>query len=317
MLITYEHFKKIYKDKIPATFLVIMLDMNCNANCKVCIAKHVFKGPLCKQYCEKFLECKHLRCCDHIASDDEFYANLQKILDVINTSNLSIMISGGEPTLSPRFEKVFQILNAYKSKISDIRIETNGAGLDDLIIQNLLINNNVKILLSRYSYLEAHNLREFNFKYKPVLNSDIVKYAKIYGKNLIINSILLKKIIPNAQALLKEVREMQKLGITQHTFVEIMVDTTLEAANQDLVKYYNEQLITAQDLHKQLLAEGVQVVSGFGTDTAGEFYYKKDNLKFSINYCKIDKKYQEVPNKFFRKFLVVPSGEISIDGIEV
>ena len=59
------------------------------------------------------------------------------------------------------------------------------------------------------------------------------------------------------------------------------------------------------------------MVSGFGTDTAGEFYYKKDNLKFSINYCKIDKKYQEVPNKFFRKFLVVPSGEISIDGIEV
>lgn len=317
MLITQSHFDNIYKkNQIPFTLLVIILDNYCNAACKVCIAKHVFKSELCKEVCEKFSECHSLRCCDHTASDEDFYGNLRHVLETINSPYLSVIVSGGEPTLSPRFKDTFLLLDEFKSKISEISLETNGANLRDSLIQKILLDHKVKILLNRYSVNELDNLQEFNFMTHPVTNEDLKFFIQTYNNQLQVNTILLKKYIPDAQALLNMAFAMKDLGIKTHGFVEILADTTLSASNKELMAYYNEQLIRANDLHQQLLDLGVEVLQEACSEVEGSRTYKKEDLEFTINYCKLDKKYQVVPNNFFRKFLVEPSGEIALDSIE-
>ena len=317
MLITLNHFDTIYKkNQIPFTLLVIILDNYCNAACKVCIAKHVFKSELCKDVCEKFSECHSLRCCDHTASDEDFYTNLRHVLETINSPYLSVIVSGGEPTLSPRFKDTFLLLDKFKSKISEISLETNGANLRDSVIQNILLDHKVKILLNRYSANELDNLQEFNYMTHPVTNEDLKFFIQTYNNQLQVNTILLKKYIPDAQALLEMALAMKDLGIETHGFVEILADTTLSASNKELMAYYDEQLVSANDLHQQLLDLGVEVVQEACSEVEGSRTYKKEGLEFTINYCKLDKKYQIAPNNFFRKFLVEPSGEIGIDSIE-
>lgn len=318
MLITHEHFKKIYENnQIYGTTLVLILDNNCNAACRVCIAKHAFKSPLCKQYCEKFTECRYSRCCDHIASDDEFYSSVRSILNTINSSELSIMISGGEPTLSTRFRAVFDILKEYKNKITNIFMETNGANLLNDAVKEILLEHNVDIILSRYNHIEADNMQEFGFISSPVTNDVFKTILETYGKKVQVNSILLKKFIPDAEALLEVAKNMKALGANSHGFVEIMADTTLESSNRELIQYYREQLVTADELYSQLTKDPeVEVISDFRDEVSGITQYKKADLTFFITYCKMDKKYPQTPNNFYRKFLVMPSGEIGIDGIE-
>lgn len=317
MLITQEHFNKIYQDnQVPFTLLVLILDNKCNATCKVCIAKHVFKSSLCKQYCEKFPECNYSRCCDHYATDEEFYAGVKNALATINSPHLSVIVSGGEPTLSSRFKGTFELLEEYKHKITEIRMETNGANLADEEVKAILLKNNVKILLSRYNHIEEDNLKEFGFLSHPVSNEALKGFVQSYGSNLQINTIILKKFIPDAETLLKVASEMRALGVTAHEFVEIMADTTLEASNKDLIKYYNEQLITAEELHKQLIQLDAEVIQSSTSEAEGYTRYRKDDLVFSITYCNLAKKYLTNTNNFFRKFLIEPSGEIAIDSIE-
>ena len=317
MLITQKHFDKIYQEnQIPYTLLVLILDNYCNASCKACIAKHVFKSPLCQSSCEKFSECKYLRCCDHTAPDEEFYASIRHVLEKINSQYISVIVSGGEPTLSSRLKNTFDILDEFKYKINEIKLETNGANLNDEAVKDILLKHNVKILLNRYSHKEVDNLQEFNFTSHPVTNEDLKLFVQNYKSNLQVNTILLKKFIPDASVLMTVAAEMKAMGISSHGFVEILADVTLEASNKDLMKYYTEQLITAEELHNQLLQLGVEVTQSFCNETEGTTFYKNGDLDFSVSYCKLDKKYLLAPNNFFRKFLIEPSGEIGIDGIE-
>lgn len=318
MIISKEHFKKQFIDNtIKVTILPIMLDNNCNAQCKACIGKHIFKSDLCKDTCTAYSTCNKLRCCDHIADDDTFYNNLRFILSTITSDTVHIILTGGEPTLSSRLLPMIELLKEYSYTNKIISIETNGAKLGDSAIEAAIKENNIQIYLSRYSGNEQANLEEFNFKEFPVTNEMVKDFANRYGNLLYTNTIILKKNICDIKSLLKCITDFEELGVKQHGFVEFLADPSLSEQNKELIKYYNDQKVNVSNLIKELpYTRGVQEISSYQNDYAGSGTYLYGTIPFTISFAKLEKQYRRKVMEPIRKFLIVPSGEISIDRIE-
>ena len=317
MLITQEHFQKIYAENtIQATCLVLILNNDCNANCRACLAQQVFKSALCKDLCEAYATCKYLRCCDHTAPDEEYYTRLETILSTINSQHVDIIITGGEPTISPRFIPVLELISKYNFPSKVLQLETNGAKLKDDLISEAIKKYNVKIHLSRYSPKDAANLEEFRFKDFITTNKDITELATIYGDLLGISTVILKKHISSGQDLLNMVEYSTSLGIQHQDFLEVMADTTLEDVDPAILTYYREQLVTAEQLHNELLALGVSCLSESRTESYGYSVYDYNGQKFSITYSKLNLQHSQETNNYFSRFLIMPSGEIGVNGIE-
>jgi len=317
MLITKEHFKRIYENNtIGITNLAFIIDNACNANCKACIAKHVFKSSLCKEVCEGYATCKHIRCCDHAATDEEFYTAVEEILATVTSPYVDIVITGGEPTLSHRFLPILEIIAKHDYPAKSISIETNGAKLGDADVAEAIKKYNIQIHLSRYSTNEEKNREEFGYTDNETTNEDLKAYAETYGNLLCVNTVMLKKNIPSATELLNMVTELENLGVRHHEFVEVMADVTLEQSNKELIAYYNEQLITAEQLRKELADIGVKELYAEYGEAMGVSIHEYNGVQFSMMYSKLDKQHLVVPNNEARKFLIMPSGEIGVDGIE-
>jgi organic radical activating enzyme len=317
MLITQEHFKKIYNENtVCATCLVLIINNDCNANCRACLAQQVFKSALCKELCEAFETCKYLRCCDHIAPDEEYYARLEEILSTINSPHVDIIITGGEPTISHRFVPVLEIIEKYNFPSKVLQLETNGANLKNKAISEAIKKYNVKIHLSRYSKDDEANLEEFRFKELPTTNQDIKEFSEIYGDLLGISTVLLKKHIASGRDLLDMVEHSVSLGVHHHDFLEVMADTTLESSNANVLAYYNEQLITAEQLRNEILDLGAVCTSDFRIDSYGYSVYSYKDYTFSITYSKLNLQHRQETNNYFSRFLIMPSGEIGINGVE-
>ena len=317
MLITQEHFKKIYTENtITSTCLVIILNNDCNANCRACIAQQVFKSALCKELCEAYTTCKYLRCCDHIAPDEEFYARLEEVLSTVNSQHVDIIITGGEPTISNRFIPTLELIDKYNYPSKVLQLETNGARLKDEVISAAIKRYNIKIHLSRYGITDESNLEEFRFKELPTTNEDIKELSAIYGDLLGISTVILKKHIVNGQDLLDMVQHSASLGVQHHDFLEVMADSTLEASDPKMLAYYKEQLVTADELHEDLMSLGVKEIFRACSESYGLSKYEYNGNIFSITYSKLDRQHKQETNNHFSRFLIMPSGEIGVNGVE-
>ncbi len=317
MLITKEHFERIYKNNyIEKTCLVLILNNYCNANCKVCLAQQVFKSSLCEKLCENYSP-NCIRCCDRNTTDEIFYENIKNILKTINSPNVNIIITGGEPTLSPRLIPVLEIIDKYNYSNKTIEMETNGAKLLDANISTALIKRNVLIHLSRYCIDDKENYDEFKFSFAETSNNDIEKIASKYGSLLGLSSILLKKYIPDALSLIKFVDHYRKYGINQFSFLEVMIDTGLPTANKKQLDYCLKQLIPAKDLSNELSKLGYPLIKDLGDDSYKYtlHIYKDCTISFTMSNLHIQHN-QPVFNVFSR-FLIMPSGEIGVNGIEI
>ena len=317
MLITKEHFKKIYKEnKVGVTCLVLIINNDCNADCRACIAQHVFKGSLCKEICEAYETCKHLRCCDHMATDEEFYSRLEEILQTVNSPIVDIIITGGEPTISNRFIPTLELIEKYNYPVKTLQLETNGAMLADEAVIDAIKKYNVQIHLSRYGKTDEENQAEFRFKSYATSNEDIKGFAEIYGNLLGISTVLMNHHIASGKELLEMIEASEKLGVHHHDFLEVMADTTLETANPEMIAYYKEHLITAEKLREELLEAGVKETHSSLADSYGISHYEYNGVGFSITYSKLDLQHKQETNNGFSRFLIMPSGEIGVNGIE-
>lgn len=316
MLISEQRFERIYKqNKVMVTCLVLIVTNECNANCKVCLGTQVFKSKLCKDICEKYTA-KCVRCCDHIATDEEFYAALDRILATINSPIVDIIITGGEPTISPRLLPTLEIIDKYNFMSKVVEMETNGANLADPTIVDALKKRNVQMHLSRYAVDEKANAEEFGCNYGAVTNNDIRHLAQLYGEQLGVSTVMLKKNIPNAKALLELVDYYEQLGVHQHSFLELMADTSLRAANRELLEYYDEQHISAAELSKQLVELGCPLLEEQGCDSFHVYIHEYKNTKLIFTMSDLSKQHKQETNNGFSRFLIMPSGEIGVNGIE-
>lgn len=317
MLITQEHFDRIYaENQIPMTCLVVIINDDCNANCKACIARQTFKSPLCQQLCEKYQECKSLRCCAHATDDETFYERLDHILDTINSSVVSIIITGGEPTLSPRLLPTLEIIDKHNYAYKELQLETNGANLKDPIIAKALKDRNVQIQLSRYAMTSEENAAEFRYNSNPVTEEDIQEFATTFGEQLGISTVLLRKYVEDGEKLLALVDHYRDMGINRHTFLEFQADTTLEEQNPEVMEYYDQERISILDLASQLQILGVEKIEETVTEAfiVSRFMYKGYEIRLTGS--DLSRQRTEEQHNEFSRFLIMPSGEIGVNGVE-
>ena len=312
MLITKEHFNKIYKEnKIPYTCLVLMLNEDCNANCKVCIGRQTFKSELCKKVCEGFkVECRH--CCGRTATDDVYFNRIDAILKTVNSPFIQIILTGGEPTISNRLIPAMELIDKYNFEAKMLEIESNGANLLDEKVSGELIKRNVKILLSRYCIDDKLNAEEFGYVSKKTTNKDIKKMAKLYKGNLTLNTILLKKYMPNAKAVLEFVDFYRQYGIKNFDFTEFLADTSLRNANKELFKYYDEQFVSIKDVSAGMTEKVREFTDGVFTIV----YYKYKDCEIAFSSSIMSKQKDAKTKSDSGRFLIMPSGEIGVNGIE-
>ncbi|MBQ7293213.1 MAG: radical SAM protein [Clostridia bacterium] len=316
MLITTEHFKKIYREnKVSVTCLVLIINNECNANCKVCLAKQIFKSSLCKEICEGYTA-KCVRCCDHTASDEEFYARLEDILSTINSPIVDIIITGGEPTLSNRFIPTLEILDKYSFPTKEIELETNGAGLGDKEIAKALIKHKVQIHLSRYGKSDDENQAEFGFTSHATTNADIERYAKTYGDLFGVSTVLLANHIESAEAMLDMMDAFSEMGVKHHAFLEVMADTTLRRANKEILNYYDKFRVPIEALSRNLELLGVKKIADEGNESYRFITHEYKGRVFTMTSSDLSKQHRQETNNGFSRFLIMPSGEIVVNGIE-
>jgi len=126
--------KKIYHN----VNLSIFVDDYCNADCKFCVAQLRYEN-VSKIY-EK----------PRIEDDEEYYKRLDEVLTILEPLNVSVSITGGEPTASKRFKRIVELVN--KHNIRKRTITTNGSLLLETIagkrVIDILIEN--KIWPSKY-----------------------------------------------------------------------------------------------------------------------------------------------------------------------
>ena len=316
MIISKEHFDRIYRENtIQCTCLVLILNDECNASCKACIAQHIFKSPLCKELCEAY-STKCLRCCSHTATDEEFYQSVEEILKTVNSPIVDIIITGGEPTISNRLIPTLEIIEKYNYPIKTLEIETNGARLNDAEIVAALKKYQVLIHLSRYGKTDEENIAEFNYTAYSVDAERIKKFVEIYGEQLGISTVLLNHHIGSAADLLNLIDYYHDLGVEHFAFLEVMADTSLRSANRKLLEYYDAHLIPILELSEELAALEAEKIFEDGDDAYHIIRYQYKDMEFTLTSSNLDKQHNQETNNGFSRFLIMPSGEIGVNGIE-
>lgn len=314
MILNKEKVKEIFlSQNIGIVDIVIILDKNCNANCPLCVAKHVIKNKDCKDLCQDYkTSCK--RCCDRMAEDEIFYAEVDDILSAVHGDNVRIMLTGGEPTLSNRLIPTLEILDKYN--FGSINIETNGAKLLDNMVQKELHLRNVKVLLSRYCIDDSQNDAEFMFSSDRVAESDVVRIINTYAGLVTMNCILLSCGVSSGEDVICYYEHYKELGATEVNFTEVMFDTTLSASNKSIAEYYKKNHVTIDKLSEELTKLGYEKLQ----DNGGSFHtilhnYKDSQLSLTAaDMSKIAKEKQN--NEYYSKYLIYPSGEIGAHTIE-
>lgn len=316
MIISQERFNRIYREnKVQCTCLVLIINNECNADCVACIAGHVFKSPLCKEVCEAY-QPKCLRCCDHTASDEQFYARLEDILGAINSPIVDVIITGGEPTISNRLIPTLELVAKYDYPIKTLEMETNGARLADPQLAEALEKHKVLIHLSRYGITDEENDAEFRFKYSRVGAEEIQGFAARYGDRLGTSTVLLNNHISTGEDLLRFIDFYDSLGVRNHAFQEVMADVSLRTANKAMLDYYDAHVIPILKLSKELEQLGCPKIAEMSDESYRILTHTYSGRNFTLSSSDLERQHRQETNNEFSRFLIMPSGEIGVNGIE-
>lgn len=317
MIIRKERFDKIYKEnKVECTCLVLILNDECNAECRACIARHVFKSPLCKNLCEAYdVKCK--RCCSRTADDDTFYRSLEGILATINSPIVDIIITGGEPTISPRLIPTLELIEKFRYPVKILELETNGANLKSAEIVDILNKYKVRIHLSRYGATDEENDAEFRYKYSRVTANDIRELSGIYGELLGISTVLLNHHIKSGKELISMMDFYNDLGVKHFAFLEVMADPSLRKANPELLNYYESHLISITQLTEELVSLGAVKIAESGGGSYKMITHKYKGLSFTLTSSNLERQHKQETSNAFSRFLIMPSGDIGVNGVEI
>lgn len=314
MLIDKGKVKNIFETRnLSFTDIIIILDTVCNADCKLCVAKHIIKNSNCKDTCNGFkLEC--LKCCGRIAEDKIFYTEVEDILTSLHGKNVRVTLSGGEPTISKRLISTLEILDKYN--FMELAIETNGTGLLNESVSAELLKRNVNIILSRYGITDEENNAEFDFKFGAVSAKSVKEIIQLYKDKITVSCIPLKNAVNSADKLIEFYDYYIELGANDVVFSEAMFDTNLATANKDISKYYEENVIRISELSKGLVKLGHKKT--FESDGAFKVIrHKYGNNHLTLMAADMSKIATEVHNdNKYSRYLIYPSGEIGTNYVE-
>ena len=314
MIIDRDRVKEIFRrENIKHVDVIIILDNNCNADCKLCVAKHTIKNSSCKTLCAGFNpEC--LRCCDRTTGDDEFYASVNDFFSVVNGGNIRVILSGGEPTLSERLLPTLEILDGYG--FGQVCIETNGAGLLHENVADELLKRQVQIILSRYGITDGENNQIFNFKYGAVDENAVKVIMDKYEGLVTVSCIPLKSCVDSGDKLIEYYNYFMGLGAVDVQFNEAMFDTTLTATNKDISEYYAENAVKVADLSQELSRLGYEKKHGSGS-AFRIIKHQCGNSEIMLTAADMSRLATETLNSgTYSRYLIYPSGEVGTNYVE-
>ena len=246
-IVEFDFFNKKYS-AIDNCELSVYLNENCNADCNFCIAQLRYKDR--KNAFQKAV----------IKKDDDYFDQLNTILQNIPSFITSATITGGEPCLSSRLAKVVLMLRTHGFK--RICLTTNGSfllrrvnGTNTNLLSLLIDNGLTNLVLSRASHDEAINQSIMNFQYEPCTNGDIAKIVEIASArkiNLRISGIFLKCGVCDLDSLYSFVTFYNKIGCRDFRFRELMDSNEVYMCNEEKINFCEKQRIDISQIVKMV-----------------------------------------------------------------
>lgn len=231
--------KRVYKNFNFSVFV----DDFCNADCKFCVAQLRYSHR--KELYEK----------KHIEDDDEYIRRLDYIFSLIRPLNPSISITGGEPTLSRRLDKVIKLIDEYDFRKRTIT--TNGSGLlknaydKSYTILDALIDHKFDHLnISRASYIDEKNKMIMCYKDNYCDNNMIKEILSIANSSDLkhrLSCLLLQESVNSVLEIKKYIEYYEELGANNFIFRELM-DFASDSINKEKIKYCIDNKVKLNDI---------------------------------------------------------------------
>lgn len=226
--------------------LSIFVDDYCNADCKFCVAQLRYENRN-QLYKKKKIE-----------DDEEYYKRLDEVLEKLEPLNLSVSITGGEPTLSPRLPKILELLE--KHHIRKRTITTNGSGLFNVVngktmIDHLIDNHFDHLNISKTHYDEEENKKIMCYKQGYCSNEDlkkIIPYALEHNLRPRLSCLLLKDGIHTVDGMAKYIEFYEKYGIDNIIFRQLMDYDLEKMCNVEKMAYCKQNEVNLNDIWKSV-----------------------------------------------------------------
>ena len=226
--------------------LSIFVDDYCNADCKFCVAQLRYEN-ISRAY-EK----------PKIESDEEYFKRLDEVLTYIEPLNVSVSITGGEPTLSSKFLKILELID--KHNMRKRTITTNGSALLEVregktILDHLIDRKFDHLNISKTHYDENINKQIMRYKTGYCSNEDlekIIPYALSRGLRPRLSCLLLKDGIHDVDGMAKYIEFYEKCGIDNIIFRELMDYDEKTMCNKEKMDYNVKNKVRLNDVWKQV-----------------------------------------------------------------
>lgn len=234
---------RVYKNANVSIFLTDY----CNACCKFCIEQVEYRN-------KKDMLLKK----PHICDDNEYLRRIEYILSVIRPLNTSLSITGGEPTLSPRFVKVLKLIKKFNFR--KVTINTNGSGLLDVVdgipVYQHIIDCGVNhVNISRHHWKDEVINELMRFEHRPcstdMLKTVIPELLK-KGVRPRINCVVLKNGVDSIEDMVHFLEFYTDIGINNIVFRQMMEYNSAYVKNSEIVDFYKDNLTTIDRLWTQM-----------------------------------------------------------------
>jgi molybdenum cofactor biosynthesis enzyme MoaA len=264
--------KKVYQN----CNLSIFVDDYCNANCKFCVAQLRYENRS-KMYCKK-----------RIASDEEYFKRLEYVLNYIKPLNVSVSITGGEPTKSNRLYRILEIID--KCGMRKRTITTNGSGLFDEyngknLLQHLIDNHFQYLNISRAHYDEDKNQSIMDFEKDTCSNemlSKIIPYAKEHNLRPRLSCLLLRDGIHDVKDMTDYMNFYEQYGIDNVIFRQLMDYDEGKMINKEKMNYCAKNKVDLNDIWMQI-DDDKQFIPN--KNILGYYYYVEIYKYHNIDMC--------------------------------
>lgn len=224
----------------------IFVDDYCNADCKFCVAQLRYENMALAYKKPK------------IEDDEEYYRRLDEVLTYIEPLDVSVSITGGEPTLSPRFKRIIEIVD--KHHIRKRTITTNGSALlqkvdGKTILDHLIACKFNHLNISKTHYDEEINKKIMRYHTGYCSNEDLAKiipYALEHGLRPRLSCLLLKDGIHDVEGMAAYIEYYEKLGIDNIIFRELMDYEEKTMCNKEKIDYNLRNKVRLNDVWKEV-----------------------------------------------------------------
>lgn len=199
--------------------LSIFITDKCNAKCDFCVAEL------------RYVDGGNIYVKPTIQDDEEYFSRIEEIIIRLKPLNLSVSVTGGEPTHCKRIRRVCELLK--KHNIRKKTITTNGTGLlndagDGKIVLDVLIENGFQHLnISRAHHDSKANHRLMRYGGRIVELTDenlsaISNKANANGLRVRLSCVLTKEGIHTIPEMKEYMDFAKQMGIDNVVFRELM-----------------------------------------------------------------------------------------------